>query len=73
MIYCNIDWAERTHDVAFVDDSGQLLAERHITDDAAGYRILLDVLAEYGDTGESPTPGSGSTARGWTGRGRRGC
>ncbi|MEU6811083.1 hypothetical protein ABZ920_19265 [Streptomyces sp. NPDC046831] len=37
MIYCGIDWAERTHDVALVDDTGQLLAKRHITDDAAGY------------------------------------
>lgn len=50
MIYCGIDWAEKTHDVALVDDSGQLLAKRHITDDAAGYKILLDLLAEYGDT-----------------------
>ena len=54
MIYCGIDWAERTHDVALVDDSGQLLARRHITDDAVGYKILLDLLAEYGDTEESP-------------------
>lgn len=42
LIYCGIDWAERTHDVALVDDSGQLLAKRHITDDAAGYKILLE-------------------------------
>lgn len=34
-IYCGIDWPEKTHDVALVDDSGQLLAKRHITDDAA--------------------------------------
>ncbi|MGW7541526.1 hypothetical protein ACWGKQ_10465 [Streptomyces sp. NPDC054770] len=39
LIYCGIDWAERVHDVALVDDSGQLLAKRHITDDAAGYKI----------------------------------
>jgi hypothetical protein len=25
-------------------------AKRHITDDAAGYKLLLDLLAEYGDT-----------------------
>ncbi|MGW2770771.1 IS110 family transposase, partial [Streptomyces sp. NPDC001275] len=56
MIYCGIDWAERTHDVALVDDSGQLLAKRHITDDAAGYQILLDLLAEYGDTEDNPIP-----------------
>ncbi|MGW5463102.1 IS110 family transposase [Streptomyces sp. NPDC003996] len=64
MIYCGIDWAERTHDVALVDDSGQLLAKRHITDDAAGYRILLDLLAEYGDTEDAPIPVAIETSRG---------
>ncbi|MGW7362489.1 IS110 family transposase [Streptomyces sp. NPDC054841] len=64
MIYCGIDWAERTHDVALVDDSGELLAKRHITDDAAGYRILLDMLAEYGDSEESPIPVAIETSRG---------
>jgi hypothetical protein len=57
LIYCGIDWAERTHDVALVDDTGQLLAKRHITDDAAGYKILLELLAEHGDTEENPNPG----------------
>lgn len=64
MIYCGIDWAENTHDVALVDDSGQLLAKRHITDDAAGYKILLDLLAEYGDTEEHPIPVAIETSRG---------
>ncbi|MFI5888466.1 IS110 family transposase [Streptomyces sp. NPDC051554] len=64
MIYCGIDWAERTHDVALVDDSGQLLAKRHITDDAAGYKILLDLLAEHGDTEEHPIPVAIETSRG---------
>lgn len=64
MIYCGIDWAERTHDVALVDDSGQLLAKRHITDDAAGYQILLDLLVEYGDSEENPIPIAIETSRG---------
>ncbi|WP_189177679.1 IS110 family transposase [Streptomyces lasiicapitis] len=64
VIYCGIDWAERTHDVALVDDTGQLLAKRHITDDAAGYKILLDLLAEYGDTAEHPIPVAIETSRG---------
>ena len=64
MIYCGIDWAERTHDVALVDDSGQLLAKRHITDDAVGYKILLDLLAEYGDTEAAPIPVAIETSRG---------
>jgi transposase len=56
LIYCGIGRAERTHDVALVDDTGQLLAKRHITDDTAGYKILLELLAEYGDTAENPIP-----------------
>ncbi|MFF1963154.1 IS110 family transposase [Streptomyces sp. NPDC058232] len=64
LIYCGIDWAEKTHDVALVDDSGQLLAKRHITDDAAGYKLLLDLLAEYGDTEDHPVPVAIETSRG---------
>ncbi|WP_190087078.1 IS110 family transposase, partial [Streptomyces longisporoflavus] len=64
MIYCGIDWAERTHDVALVNDTGELLAKRHITDDAAGYTILLDLLAEYGDTEDNPIPIAIETSRG---------
>ncbi|MFJ8803098.1 IS110 family transposase [Streptomyces sp. NPDC102487] len=64
LIYCGIDWAEKTHDVALVDDSGQLVAKRHISDDAAGYKILLDLLAEYGDTEEAPIPVAIETSRG---------
>ncbi|MGY5052245.1 IS110 family transposase [Streptomyces sp. 900105755] len=64
LIYCGIDWAERTHDVALVDDSGQLLAKRHIIDDAAGYKILLDLLVEYGDSEENPIPVAIETSRG---------
>ncbi|MER7960351.1 IS110 family transposase [Streptomyces sp. NPDC096030] len=64
LIYCGIDWAEKTHAVALVDDTGQRLAKRHITDDAAGYKILLDLLAEYGDTAEDPIPVAIETSRG---------
>lgn len=64
MIYCGIDWAERTHDVALVDDSGQLLAKRRITDDVTGYQLLLDLLAEHGDTAEEPIPVAIETGRG---------
>lgn len=64
MIYCGIDWAERTHDVALVDDTGKLLAKRHITDDAVGYKMLLDLLAEYGETEETPIPVAIETSRG---------
>lgn len=64
MIYCGIDWAENTHDVALVDDTGQLLAKRHIADDATGYKVLLELLAEHGDTEENPLPVAIETSRG---------
>lgn len=48
--------AERVRDIVLVDDTGQLLAKRHITDDATGYQLLLDLLAEYGDIEETPIP-----------------
>ncbi len=67
MIFCGVDWAERTQDVALVDEAGQLVAKRHITDDAAGYRLLLDLLAEYGDSPDSPIPVAIETSRGLTG------
>ncbi|MER5550010.1 IS110 family transposase, partial [Streptomyces sp. NPDC002589] len=64
LIYCGIDWAEKHHDVALVDDTGQLLAKRRISDDAVGYQLLLDLLAEYGDTEEAPIPIAIETSRG---------
>ncbi|UQA97689.1 IS110 family RNA-guided transposase [Streptomyces halobius] len=64
MIYCGIDRAERTHDVTLVDDTGMLVAKRHITDDAAGYKLLLELLAEHGDTEDSPIPVAIETSRG---------
>lgn len=64
MIYCGIDWAEKHHDVALVDNTGQLLAKRRISDDVSGYRLLLELLAEYGDTEETPISVAIETSRG---------
>lgn len=63
-VFCGIDWAENHHDVALVDDTGHLLAKRRITDDAAGYQILLDLLAAHGDTADEPIPVAIETGRG---------
>jgi transposase len=63
-VFCGIDWAENHHDVALVDDTGHLLAKRRITDDAAGYRLLLDLLADHGDTADEPIPVAIETGRG---------
>lgn len=63
-VYCGIDWAERHHDVALVDERATLLARRRITDDAAGYRVLLELLAEFSDTPENPIPVAIETSHG---------
>lgn len=47
-IFCGIDWAERHHDVALVDESGRQLARRRIGDDVAGFTELTTLLAEHG-------------------------
>jgi transposase len=63
-LYCGIDWAEGHHDVAIVNDAGDLLAKRRIADDAAGYRALMELLAEHGDTPEDPIPVAIETSHG---------
>ena len=61
-ITCGIDWAETHHDVALVDESGKLVAKRRISDDAEGYRRLLVLLADAGDTAQDPIPVAVETA-----------
>lgn len=63
-ITCGIDWANDHHDIALVDEAGKLVAKRRISDDAEGYRRLLELLAEAGDTAEDPIPVAVETARG---------
>lgn len=63
-ITCGIDWAENHHDVALVDETGKLVAKRRISDDAEGYRRLLDLLAQAGESPEDPIPVAVETARG---------
>lgn len=55
-MFCGIDWADRHHDIALVDDTGTLLAKARITEDAVGYNKLLDLLAEHGDSPDTPIP-----------------
>lgn len=63
-VFCGIDWAEGHHDVALVDSEGRVLASCRINDDAAGYRLLLELLAEHGDTPHAPVPVAIETSRG---------
>ena len=62
-LFCGIDWAEHHHDVALVDRSCRVEAQLRIGDDAAGYRQLVDVLADHGDTPEEPIPVAIETGR----------
>jgi hypothetical protein len=64
VIYCGIDWAEAHHDVALVDESGTLVAKARISDDASGYRAVLELLAEHGDNPADPIPIAIETSRG---------
>ena len=63
-VFCGIDWSERHHDVALVDQDGQLVARRRITDDAAGFAVLLEMLADAGDQPDEPVPVAIETPRG---------
>ncbi|TDC07685.1 IS110 family transposase [Nonomuraea longispora] len=61
---CGIDWAEKYHDVALVDQPGRLVAKRRISDDVHGWRTLVDLLAEHGDCPGEQIPVAIETSRG---------
>lgn len=63
-IWCGIDWAERHHDIALVDDAGKLIAKLRIDDDSAGFGRLLELLAEHGAGPQEAVPIAMETARG---------
>jgi transposase len=63
-MWCGIDWAEGHHDVAIVDTGGTLRARARITDDAAGFAQLLELLATHGRDGQAPIPVAIETAKG---------
>jgi transposase len=63
-IWCGIDWSERHHDVALVDDAGVLIAKRRIPDSAGGFRQLLELLAEHRERSDAPIPVAIETAKG---------
>ncbi len=63
-VFCGIDWAERHHDVALVDETGQLVAKKRISDDAAGFSMLLELLESAGDHAGGQIPVAIETPRG---------
>ena len=63
-VTCGIDWSEKHHDVALVDADGTLVARRRVTDDVAGWKALLELFAEHGDTPAERIPVAIETGRG---------
>ena len=63
-IWCGIDWSERHHDVALVDDDGVLVAKRRVAESATGFRELLELLAEHGARSDAPILVAIETAKG---------
>lgn len=44
---CGIDWSERHHDVAIVDADALVVARARVTNDAAGFGQLIQLLAAH--------------------------
>ena len=44
---CGIDWSERHHDVAIADADALVVARARITNDAAGFGQLIQLLAAH--------------------------
>lgn len=63
-IFCGIDWSERHHDVALVDQDGQLVAKRRIEETSEGWAQLLAMLSDAGDSSDEPIPVAIETPRG---------
>jgi hypothetical protein len=49
VVYCGIDWAEHHHDIAVVNASGAVLAQRRISDDIAGFTRLTEILCTHAE------------------------
>ena len=63
-LFCGIDWAEAHHDVAIINDDGELVTKKRIPDDPAGFTQLVEMLAEAGDCAEARVPVAIETPRG---------
>jgi transposase len=63
-LWCGIDWSEKHHDIAVVDDNGRLVAKQRIAESAAGFGELLELLAVHGGSSDEPLPIAIETAKG---------
>jgi transposase len=63
-VFVGIDWAEKHHDIALVDDGGRRVNKRGISDDIDGFVGLLEMLADAGDSPQDLIPDAIETSRG---------
>jgi transposase len=63
-VFCGIDWAEGHHDVALVDEVGQLVAKKRIKESVTGFAELTALFEAAGDTAADPIPVAIETPRG---------
>jgi hypothetical protein len=55
-LFCGIDWAETQHDVAIIDDDGQLVAKKRIADGPSGSTELIEMHTAAGDFADTTVP-----------------
>ena len=70
LMWCGIDWAEHHHDVAVIDEAGQLRARLRIGDDAAGFTGCSSCSPTHGSTATAD-PGGDRDRQGAAGGGLR--
>jgi transposase len=63
-LWCGIDWAEKHHDVAVIDDTGLVVLKERIDDDAAGFTRLVEMITELRTDGLRGLPIAIETAQG---------
>lgn len=63
-ITVGIDWAEKHHDVAVLDDAGTVVSRARIETSSVGLTKLLEMIAECGGSPTS-TPAANATTSGF--------
>jgi transposase len=63
-LFCGIDWAETHHDVAIINNDGDLVAKKRIPDDPEGFAKLIEMLTEAGEVADALVPVAIETPRG---------
>jgi transposase len=57
MVFVGVDWAEAHHDICLLDEQGEVLGKRRITDGLEGVRRLHELVAEHAEEPEQVVVG----------------